>query len=332
MSRGLPTLGGALAVGLALGAGWLAVQLRAFPDLSPWEARYELPAAPPVAAGTPRVTLTYLGVATLVISDGHTTLLTDGFFTRVGKWALLTDAPIEPDVEAIEHGLARAGVEKAAAVLVVHSHFDHSMDAPEVARRTGAVVVGSRSTANVARGWGLPGGQILEVEPERPYGFGTFRVTFLPSRHVPLPFGAGDLGTEIERPLSPPCPASAYREGGAWSIVIEHELGSLLVQGSAGWEPGALRDVRVDAVALGIGNLWRQGEAYREQYYREVVEAVDAGRVLPIHYDDFTLGPGVIRPAPPLFGDVRATVDWLAGKQPSLALLPPWQEVVLFGE
>ena len=38
----------------------------------------------------------------------------------------------------IARGLARNEVTTLAAVIPVHSHYDHAMDAPEVARRTGA--------------------------------------------------------------------------------------------------------------------------------------------------------------------------------------------------
>jgi hypothetical protein len=42
------------------------------------------------------------------------------------------------------------------------------MDAPEVAKRTGAMLLGSESTANIGRGWGLPEEQIRVVSDRGP--------------------------------------------------------------------------------------------------------------------------------------------------------------------
>ena len=71
------------------------------------------------------VSVRYTGTATLVFSDGETTWMTDGWFSRPAPLDLFL-GEIEPDIEAIERGLARNEVEHAAAVFPVHSHYDHS--------------------------------------------------------------------------------------------------------------------------------------------------------------------------------------------------------------
>jgi L-ascorbate metabolism protein UlaG (beta-lactamase superfamily) len=94
-------------------------------------------------------------VTTLRFDDGETRSLTDGFFSRPGLRDLALDRPVAPELAGIERALAEAGIERVAAPIPVHSHYDHAMDAGEVAKRTGALVVGSTSTAQVARGAGL---------------------------------------------------------------------------------------------------------------------------------------------------------------------------------
>lgn len=324
---------GLLAAVLVLGA-LLVWQWRDRPSVERL-AGHALPAVtkdPPAGS----VTLTWLGVATLLFDDGETAILTDGFFTRPSALAVATRAAVAPDPGRIAAGLARAGVERLAAVLTVHSHYDHAMDAPEVARRTGAVVVGSRSTANVARGWGLPEERIVEVEPGSPLRFGAFEVTFLTSRHVPLPPPAAEtLGLEIEEPLVPPVPLDAYLEGGSFTILIAHPRGTVLVQGSAGFLEGALEGLRADVVLLGVGGLGRLGRDYHERYWQHVPLAVGARRVAPIHWDDFTrpLDEPVI-PFPRLVDDLGRTLDFLferaAADQVELVFLPPLTRVLLF--
>src|SRR4029077_14472754 len=111
-----------------------------------------------------------------------------------------------------------------------------------------------------------------------PLRFGAFTVTPIRSRHFPHGRAMG----EITAPLVPPARASAYLEGGSWSLVIRHPLGTALVQGSAGWGDGALAGQSADVAFLGIAGLGTKDDAYRESYFREVVDAVGATVVVPI--------------------------------------------------
>src|SRR5262245_4815717 len=77
----------------------------------------------------------FLGVSTLLFDDGETQVMTDGFFSRPD---ILTVGfrEIEPNLGRISSALQRAGVSRLAAVIPLHTHYDHALDAPEVARRT----------------------------------------------------------------------------------------------------------------------------------------------------------------------------------------------------
>ena len=116
----------------------------------PVDPAWELPAADSVPDGA--VTVRYAGTATMLISDGTTDWMTDGWFTRPGPITTLL-GKIEPDRDNITYGLDAMGVDTLAAVIPLHSHYDHAMDTPEVAMRTGATVYGSDATANICRGW-----------------------------------------------------------------------------------------------------------------------------------------------------------------------------------
>jgi len=324
---------GIVAVLALAGAAWVAWRLQDRPNLSRY-ARYEMSAAPP-ATRRPRVSVSFLGVATLLISDGETHLMTDGWFTRVGLGDFLLRRAVSPDTDAIARGLQRAGVTRLAAVMPVHSHYDHAQDAPDVARRTGAILLGSESTAWIGRGAGMREQQIRLVEPGVPTHFGKFTVTHILSKHVPLP-GNAQKGPPLTAPLIPPATVRDYPMGGAWSILIEHPLGTALVQGSAGFVPDALKGRRADTVFLGTGALTRQCEEYQDAYLREILDAVDAHRVIPIHYDDLFAPVGdALVPSPALVDDVPAAFDrllrWASEEEErSFALLPWWTPVVLF--
>ena len=303
------------------GSAWVAYRLRDYPSLEPYAKR--MLDAPPRPGG---VGLTFLGVSTLLISDGETSILTDGFFTRPG---LLRTAlrEIEPDRETIGRCLKRAGITELAAVFVVHSHYDHAMDAPEVARRTGALIVGSESTANVARGAGIGPERIRVARSGEPMTFGRFRVTMIRSRHFPHGVAMG----EIRAPLVPPVRATAYLEGGSYAVLIEHDRESLLVNASAGFLEGALAPYRAEVVLLGIVGLGTRDDAYRRAYWHETVEAVRARRVIPIHFDDFSLPlEEPLRPMPRLLDDFEGSMRFLLGHETDgveVRMAPTWRAV-----
>ena len=314
---------------LVLAAGWLLYRLNDRPSLGPYEQLW-LESADEAAPGS-RVTVTFFGVATLLISDGETSIMTDGFFTRPPKASVFLGR-IAPDPVVIARSLDDAGIHELAAVIAVHSHYDHAMDSPAVASRTGALLVGSESTANIGRGAGLPEDQIRVIVPGEPMSFGDFTLTAIRSQHFPHGMAMG----EITQPLVPPARATDYLEGGSFSLLVSHAAGTLLIQGSAGWLEGALAGRHADVALLGVGGLGTRDEAYLQGYWNAVVGAVGPRCVVPIHWDDFTLSLGSpLEPAPRLLDDFEATMAFLArhtsSGAPALGLLRAWQPVTLLG-
>lgn len=252
------------------------------PSLEPYADRFDVP------VGTDGLGVTFLGVSTLLIDDGESALLTDGFFSRPSLLAVGLGR-ISPDEETIATCLDRAlsacpRIPRVDAVIPVHSHFDHILDSAAVARRTGAVLAGGLSTANVGRGGGLSEEQILLVPPGTAWEKGPWEVLMVESDHCPPDRFPGT----IDEPLVPPAKAAAYRCGEAWSIIARHRTGpSLLVQGSAGFVPGALAGQQADVAYLGVGQLGLQVEQYLTTYWTETVRTVGARRVVLIHWDDF---------------------------------------------
>ncbi len=289
------------------------------------------------------ISVRYTGTATLVFSDGETTWMTDGWFSRPGPLELFL-GEIEPDLGAIERGLARNGVERLAAVFPVHSHYDHAMDAPEVARRTGALLLGSESTANIGRGWQLPESQIRAVADRQPIQLGHFTLTPIESRHFQFPdprMAERALGDpEITAPLVPPVGAFEYKVGKAYALHVSHPKGSWLIVGSAGFIEGGLEGFEADVVFLGTGGLGSQTGAYRESYWRETIERTRPGRVIPIHWDSLT-GPiegpftGPVRAAGFLSIGIDVGLAFLKEKEAAnpgieFLTLPRYDVVVLF--
>ena len=250
------------------------------PNLDDYRGFFDQPAA---TRESP-LSVTWAGVTTLLVDDGESALMTDGFFSRPALLEVGT-RKLTPSIPRIEGCLTRLGVERLDAVMPVHTHFDHAMDSALVAKRTCAKVVGGTSAANLGRGAGLPDDRLLVVTPCEPVSLGAFDVTLFIGDHCPPDRFPG----AITAPVIPPVKASAYRCGESWSTLIHHRPSErrLLVVGSAGFVPGALRGQRADVVYLGVGQLGLQPERYILDYWDEAVRAVGATRVVLIHWDDF---------------------------------------------
>jgi L-ascorbate metabolism protein UlaG (beta-lactamase superfamily) len=262
--------------------------------------------------GAAGVKVTWLGVTTLLFDDDETQILFDGFFSRPNILDIILRRPVASDAATIDYALDEYRMRRLAAVMPSHSHYDHAMDIGAIANRTGAAVVGTESTANIARGAGVPEEQIILVTNGDTLEFGKFTVTFITSRHVPNGLGDRHLGAGfMSEPVIQPAAITEYREGGTWSVLIAHPLGTTLVHGSAGFIEGALAGTSADVVMLGIGGLTSQGRKYASEYWDQVVESTGAKRVFIVHYDDFTQPFGRIIPLPTSIDNVVASTRWL---------------------
>lgn len=248
------------------------------PDLARYADLFDLPVA---AAGAPRVT--FLGVATLVLDDGTSAVMTDGFFSRPGLPRLVV-GKIAPDRDRIVAGLRLGGVDRLDAIVPVHSHFDHILDTAVVAELTGAVMAAGDSGLHVARGHGLPQEQTHHLDEGAPTTFGAWTLTPFAGHHCPPDRYPGD----ITGPITPPARVTDYRCGETWSLHIAHDSGrTAAVIGSAGFVPGALDGVSADVIYLGVGQLGLMDETYMTDFWTETVRAVGAKTVVLIHWDDF---------------------------------------------
>ena len=258
------------------------------------------------------VTATWLGVTTLLFDDGETQILVDGFISRPTLFESLTGRPVNCDAPMINYVMNEYGMQRLAAIVPAHSHYDHAMDVGAVALRSSASILGSESTANIARGYGVPEDKIVVAEADRPYSFGDFTITLVPARHAPIGLrGDVPLAGTVDEPIELPVPITAWREGGSYSIVISHPQGTTIVQGSAGYKEGALDDVQADVVMLGVGLLESLGRDYTERYWQALVTSTGATRVFPVHFEDQTRPFGEIVLPPKLIDNFARTAGWL---------------------
>ena len=222
----------------------------------------------------------WLGVSGYRLTYEGVSLFIDPYVSRVPMRAFLLRRQTLPDEAMIERFADAPG--PVAGVLVGHTHFDHAVDAPAIARRYHTKAYGSASLAQLMRLHGL-GHLAVEVAPHRAYELGPFVVRFVPSRHSKLLFGRkvpidGPLTCEHLHGLAP----GAYRCGAVYGIRIEVGGVSLYHQGSADLNDGELRDEPADVFLAGVA-----GRGVTPRYWERILPRLDPRVVVPTHYDNF---------------------------------------------
>jgi L-ascorbate metabolism protein UlaG (beta-lactamase superfamily) len=222
----------------------------------------------------------WLGVSGYRLTfEGHTVFI-DPYLSRVPLRDLLQRRRALPDAAALERFVRAPG--KTIGVLVGHTHFDHAVDAPELARRLDCKAFGSASLVNLMALHGVPE-RAVEVEPYRVYELGPFEVSFTPSVHSKLLLGLavpydGELTCEHLDSLSP----AAYRCGQVWGITIAVAGLRFYHQGSANLVDDAVRERGVDIFLAGVA-----GRSFTERYWRRILPLLEPRVVVPTHYDNF---------------------------------------------
>jgi L-ascorbate metabolism protein UlaG (beta-lactamase superfamily) len=224
--------------------------------------------------------LEWLGVSGYRFTFEGQTVLVDPYVSRVPLGAVLRRVRALPDETLIERYIGNA--HNVVGVLVGHTHFDHAVDAPAIARRYRCKAYGSSSLGQLMRLHGLAD-QAVEVEPYRKYELGPFTVSFTPSEHSKLILGlavpfAGELTCDHLDALAP----GAYRCGQTYGIHIEVAGTTFYHQGSANLVDDALRIRGVDYFLAGVA-----GRGFTRDYWRRILTRLQPRAVIPTHYDDF---------------------------------------------
>ncbi len=229
---------------------------------------------------------TWLGTAGFLLDDGETQLLIDPFVSCPRLPGLAVNRHIQPDRDAIQRWIERLGATRVAAVMVTHSHYDHSMDAPVFARLCGAPLWGSGSTAMIGRGLGLGDDDLVVVQPHQVLRAGAFEVHFLPSLHGPCPIGDPPHAGHVTEPLVPPAPHASWRHGEVWVLWVRHPQGSFVHQGTADTLPETLEGVQAELSMACL--VWRRSTL---DVLQRAVDPVGATRLIPLHSDNMFRPP-----------------------------------------
>jgi len=205
---------------------------------------------------------THFGAAGWKITDGETVILLDPYLSRVrfqGRRYGPHDATEIPDdprpvVKMTEPAPSDAAtidrhVPKADYIILSHSHFNHAMDVPYIANKTGAVVIGTESTCNIAINGGVPDEQIHAVRGGEDYAYEKFSIRVIPSLHSALSCKLyKDFGT-IPVQDGPLC-LDDYVEGGTLAYLVRIGGREVLLFGSMNFIEREVDGLRPDVAFI----------------------------------------------------------------------------------
>jgi L-ascorbate metabolism protein UlaG (beta-lactamase superfamily) len=257
----------------------------------------------PGSAESGQVTLTYLGTAGWEISDGKTVILIDPYISRIlgppppelpsytrapgdTRTAYGWDDAAVPDVAAIDSHVPRADF-----VLVTHTHYDHVLDVPHIALKTHATVIGTESTQNVLRAYGVPEQQLITVRGGEDYEFGVFSVRVIPSIHSALDhkhyFSSDKTPEGMKAPLTL---KQIHPEGGTLAYLVRFHGHQILAFGGMNYIEREIEGLEPDVVLVGAGGSRREIYDYTGRLMRDLHWPA---LVLPTHWDNFLAPYGV---------------------------------------
>jgi L-ascorbate metabolism protein UlaG (beta-lactamase superfamily) len=262
--------------------------------------------APDVLAQTPspskstnaqertEIELTELGNAGWQITDGKTVVLVDPYLTqfRHPPAPAVTGQPtdpqklIAPDTEEID-----AKIRRADYILVTHGHLDHALDAPYIAKKTGATIIGTETVANLARAYDVPDAQLILVRAGEDYAFGTFSLKVIPSIHSALfhkHYFSSRLAGNAPPGLKAPLKAGDFVEGQNMAYLLRLAGHQVLVMGSMNYIEREMEGLRPDIALVGANN--ERLEIY--DYTGRLMRALGyPPLVMPTHWDGYGYAP-----------------------------------------
>jgi L-ascorbate metabolism protein UlaG (beta-lactamase superfamily) len=271
------------------------LNLAAIPSFAGMIAGTEPAVADADAAG--RISVRYFGTAAWEISDGTTVILIDPYVSRIIGPPPPGTAPyrsatgdLRPvygwnDVASPDAPAISARIPHADYVLVTHTHYDHIFDVPQIALNTGATVIGTESSENVLRAYGVPEKQLITVRGGEDFDFQTFSVKVIPSIHSALDhkhyFSSAIAPAGLKGPLTL---RQMHPEGGTLAFLVRFHGHQILAFGSMNFIERELDGLEPDILIAGAGASRREIYTYTSRLMHCVSRPPI---VLPTHWDNF---------------------------------------------
>jgi L-ascorbate metabolism protein UlaG (beta-lactamase superfamily) len=210
-------------------------------------------------------TFRWLGVAGLEFKYSDFSLLIDPYVSRISLPKVLF-GKVRPNEMEISNRITAAN-----AILATHSHFDHLMDVPVIAKKFNCPVYGSPNTCALLKRCDVPLSSIHEVAPEDDISMGPFHIKVLKSSHPNFLFSKP---VTLQKTQKPPQHAMDFGMDSQFAYKIRAGQNSCLT------DPG-LEGHKESIDVLFISTL--QGS----RGVSKILKTLDSAIVVPIHWDNY---------------------------------------------
>jgi L-ascorbate metabolism protein UlaG (beta-lactamase superfamily) len=210
-------------------------------------------------------TFRWLGVAGLEFKYNDYSILIDPYVSRISLPRVLF-GKVRPDETEIFNRITATN-----AILATHSHFDHLMDVPVVAKKFNCPVYGSPNTCALLKRCDVPISSIHEVAPEDDLSMGPFHIKVLKSSHSKFPFVKP---VTLPKTQEPPQHAMDFGMDSQFAYKISAGPTTCLT------DPG-MESHKEEIDVLFISAL----QSFR--VVSRVLRTLDPAIVIPIHWDNY---------------------------------------------
>ncbi|MFI8932247.1 MBL fold metallo-hydrolase [Streptomyces sp. NPDC053474] len=214
----------------------------------------------------------------------HRTVLVDPYVTRFDT-GLFTGS-FDPGTRLrTDEALVREHAGTPEVICVTHTHWDHLNDVPQLARSTGARVIGTETTYHVLRSFGVDAGQISVVRGGEVLDFDGYVIEVASSRHSRGgSYSYFAPGTLHAPPAAAPRTVADLPEGDTLAFKVTPDgAPSALFMGASDFDERSFRGLEPDIAMVAV--------ASSASTYRYVPRLLDAlGRpdvIVPVHWDNF---------------------------------------------
>ncbi len=229
------------------------------------------------------IKIRWLSVASIYIEDGESSIMFDPDWTRPRVIHALGLSELRSDTKLVQSELEKLNIKSANAVFTSHSHFDHAIDAPIVARLTNAINYVDQSSLRISNAYKDPRIKTQLIKSGESIQIGRFQVTPMKREHSEI----GILGMHFlpgEVPKDFNFNFWDYRTGDTWFYLIEHPERTILIEQGSATHLDLMTKIpeKVDVLIQGIANR-ENDEVFISGYLTRLKPKI----FIPLHFDNF---------------------------------------------
>ncbi|MGW3891980.1 MBL fold metallo-hydrolase [Micromonospora chokoriensis] len=248
------------------------------------------------------VSFRWWGTAGWRVDIGDRTVLVDPFLSRIDT-GLFRGAFNPAKALTVRTDVIDPRVDRATTVLVTHTHWDHFMDVPYIAKRTGARVFGTLTAYHLGLAYELPSTQLSAVKGGEVLDFGDHSVEVVGSLHSRnSSYSVAFPGVRVSQPAQPATIAD-LPEGDTLGYLLRVDGGpSVYFTGASDVAERNLTGLAPDVAMVAMQSATTTGD-----YLPRLLEGLDYPKVVvPVHYDNFETE---LRNPPPVAETDRARLN-----------------------